>query len=419
MENQEENTVIFDYESFQKQALEQLQEGKPLMGEKGIFAPLLKHFLEASLQGEMKNHLANQQGLGIKNRRNGKSSKKVKSLESGDFELDTPRDRRSDFEPKIVAKRQTIITEGLEEKVLSMYSRGFSYQDIKEHIAEIYGMSISTSELSAITDTVLPALQEWRCRPLESLYCFLFLDCMFCKIRKDGKVESRAVYNLIGINQEGKKEVLGLYLSETEGAKFWLSVLTDLKNRGVEDVLITCVDGLTGFPEAIQSVFPHTEIQRCIVHQIRNTMRYLPDKDLKVFLKDLKLVYQAVNEAEGFAQLEALEQKWGEKYPVAVRIWFDAWEHLSPFFAYSAEIRKVMYTAAAAATNLIEGFHRQLRKVTKTKGAFSSETALTKLLYVAIKRIEKKWTMPIRNWPLIFSQLYIRYEERVKPHLKY
>lgn len=274
-------------------------------------------------------------------------------------------------------------------------------------------MELSASQISEITDKVIPAMNQWRTRPLESLYCFVYLDCIHYKVRDEGHVVSRAVYNVLGINQEGKKELIGMYVSESEGAKFWLSVLTDLKNRGVEDILIACVDGLKGFPEAIETVFPHTKIQTCVIHQIRNTMRYVTEKDKKEFMQDLKPVYKAANQEEGYFHLLALEEKWAKKYPVAVQSWFNNWQYLSTFFAYDQEIRRVIYT-----TNTIEGFHRQIRKVTKTKGAFTSDLALMKLIYLVVERVSKKWTAPLHNWALTLSQLYIMFEERMKPHIR-
>jgi len=256
-------------------------------------------------------------------------------------------------------------------------------------------------------------MQEWRCRPLEGLYCFLFLDCIHYKVRKEGKVSTVAVYNLLGIDQDGKKDLLGMYTSENEGATFWLSVLTDLKNRGVAEVLVACVDGLKGFPEAIGTVFPHAEVQLCIIHQIRTSLRYVTERDKKAFMADLKGVYRANSEEEGFSKLGEMEEKWAKKYTLAVRTWYDHWEHLSPYFSHTPEVRRIMYT-----TNIIEGVHRQMRKVTKSKGAFSSENALLKLLYLASMRIIEKWTMPLPNWALVFSQLYLKFEERVRPHLR-
>ncbi|TXK18366.1 IS256 family transposase [Pontibacter qinzhouensis] len=391
-----------------------LYAGQSLTGEQGIFAPLLKHFLEAALEGEMAAHL--QEGKSVDtpsaNRRNGKARKQVKSL-SGEFELQTPRDREGSFEPQVVGKRQVIITEGLEEKVIALYAMGNSFRDISRHIQELYGMALSATQLSEITDKVVPAMNQWRGRPLDSLYCFLYLDCMHYKVRSEGKVVARAVYNVLGINQEGRKELIGMYVAESEGAKFWLSVLSELKTRGVEDVLIACVDGLKGFPEAIETVFPAAQVQLCVIHQIRNTLRYVVEKDKKAFMADLKPVYQALNQEEGYLNLLALEEKWGKKYPVAVQSWFNNWEHLATFFAYDAHIRRAIYT-----TNAIEGLHRQVRKVTKTKGAFTSDAALLKLIYLVVMNVEKKWTMPLPNWALTFSQLFIMFEERIRPHLR-
>jgi len=406
MEEKEE----FDFNEFKKQAIAGMYAGKPFSGEKGIFAPLMKHFLEAALAGELENHLAESKAKGIANRKNGKTSKQVKSL-SGEFELENSRDRSGTFEPMILPKRQVIITEELEAKVIGLYGLGMSTRDISSHIKELYQMDISATQLSTITDKVIPAMQEWRSRPLESIYPIVFMDCIHYKVKEDGRVVSRAIYNILGIDLEGKKDLIGMYVAETEGAKFWLSVLTDLKRRGVEDILIACIDGLKGFPEAIATVYPQTQIQLCIVHQIRNSLKYVPEKDKKAFIADLKLVYTAVNKEEGFRQLEALETKWGKKYIIAVQSWFTNWENLSSFYEYAEDIRRLIYT-----TNPIEGFHRQVRKVTKTKGSFTSDTALLKLIYLVVQRISQKWTMPVRNWGVTLSQLYIIFGDRMKFH---
>uniref|UniRef100_UPI0035B60B7C IS256 family transposase n=1 Tax=Emticicia agri TaxID=2492393 RepID=UPI0035B60B7C len=374
-----------------------------------------RHFLEAALAGELESHLAESKAKGIVNRKNGKTSKQVKSL-SGEFELENSRDRSGTFEPMILPKRQVIITEELEAKVIGLYGLGMSTRDISSHIKELYQMDISATQLSTITDKVIPAMQEWRSRPLESIYPIVFMDCIHYKVKEDGRVVSRAIYNILGVDLEGKKDLIGMYVAETEGAKFWLSVLTDLKRRGVEDILIACIDGLKGFPEAIATVYPQTQIQLCIVHQIRNSLKYVPEKDKKAFIADLKLVYTAVNKEEGFRQLEALEAKWGKKYIIAVQSWFTNWENLSSFYEYAEDIRRLIYTAAAAATNPIEGFHRQVRKVTKTKGSFTSDTALLKLIYLVVQRISQKWTMPVRNWSVTLSQLYIIFGNRMKFH---
>ena len=271
----------------------------------------------------------------------------------------------------------------------------------------MYAMEISAAEISRITDSVLPAVQEWRSRPLDAVYPFVFLDCIHYKVRANGAVESRAVYTILGINIEGKKDLLGLYTSENEGAKFWLSVLTDLKKRGVEDILIACIDGLKGFPEAIEAIFPQTRVQLCIVHQIRSSLRYVNDKDKKAVMADMKPIYNAVNEEQGYQRLLEFEEKWGKKYPLSCKSWLDNWLNLSAFFEYDAAIRKAIYT------NPIEAVHRQLRKITKAKGAFTSDQALLKLMYLIIKDISSKWTMPVHNWATAFSQLYIKFGDRI------
>lgn len=402
----------FDFESFKREAIKGMYAGKPLNGEKGIFAPLLKHFLEAALEGELETHLQEEKGAGLSNRLNGKTTKRVKSL-SGEFDLQSNRDRSGSFEPVVLPKRQVIITEELEDKVIGLYGLGLSTRDISKHIMEIYQMDISAATLSSITDKVIPAMNEWRQRPLESVYAFVYLDCMHYKVREGNAVITRAVYNILGVSLRGQKDLLGMYLSESEGAKFWLSVLTDLKNRGLQDMLITCIDGLKGFPEAIAAIFPKTEIQTCVVHQIRNSLRYIAEKDKKKFMADLKPVYQAINKEQGFENLISLDEKWGKKYPVPVQSWYNNWENLSTFFKYDAHIRRVIYT-----TNAVEGFHRQVRKVTKTKGAFTSDTALLKLVYLVVQNISEKWTMPMHNWSLTLSQLYIMFEDRITGHLK-
>lgn len=400
----------FDFESFKEQAMSDIYQGKKMGGPDGIFAPLLKHFLETMLEGELENHLEEEKAKGIANRRNGKATKTVRSMQSGAFELETSRDRNGTFEPQILPKRQLIITDQLEENVIALYAKGISTRDIASYIMEMYGMEISATEISRITDKVIPAMKEWRERPLEPIYPFVFLDCMFYKVKKGGSVTPTAVYNILGINQEGKKELIGVYLAETEGAKFWLSVLTNLKNRGVQDIIVACVDGLKGFPEAIQAVFPKTQVQLCIVHQIRTSLRFVPHKDKKAVAADLKPIYTAISEEQGYDRLLEFEEKWAKTYPLAAKGWLDNWEHLSTYFDFDPHIRKAIYT-----TNAIEAMHRQVRKVTKTKGAFTSEESLLKLIYLAIKEVSKKWTMPIHNWGLTMSQLYIKFGDRLQP----
>jgi putative transposase len=399
----------FDYEEFQTRLISDLKSGKPLMGAEGVLTPLLKQCLEAALEGEMTSHMATcLEDPENVNRRNGKVSKVVRGP-TGSFELEVPRDRESSFEPQIVKKRQTTLTASLDNKILALYGLGMSYQDIADHVQEMYGLETSPATISAITDKLIPILMEWRGRPLEAIYPIIFLDGMYFKARDNGKVVTKVLYNILGINQYGYKEILGFYVADSEGANFWLGVLNDLKQRGVQDILIACIDGLIGFPQAIQAAFPRTEIQLCVVHQIRHSLRYVASKNQKEFLSDLKEVYQASNKELAEHQLIKLEEKWGKQYPMVIKSWLNNWEHLSHYFQYPQDIRRLIYT-----TNPIEGFHRQVRKYTKTKGAFTSENALFKLVYCACQKIAEKWTMPTQNWALTISQLDIYFEGRLK-----
>jgi transposase-like protein len=407
----EEKKVDFNFEEYKKSAIAGLYAGKGFHGEHGIFAPLLKHFLEAALEGELEAHLKEEKSNGVANRRNGRVSKQVKTA-SGEFTLESSRDRLSSFEPMVLPKRQLILTDELEEKIVGLYGLGLSTRDISEHIKEMYHMDISATQLSSITDKVIPAMEQWLDRPLEAMYCFVYMDCMFYKAKVDGKITSRAVYNILGVNIEGKKELLGMYVSENEGSKFWLTVLTNLQNRGVKDILIACVDGLKGFPDAIEAIFPHTQVQLCVVHQIRNSMRFVADKDKKAFMADLRPVYESATKELGYAALEKLQQIWGKQYSAAIKPWFIHWDNISTFFSYTTEIRKAIYT-----TNPIEGFHRQVRKVTKTKGAFTSELSLKKLMYLVTQRIIQKWKRPINGWGQTLSQLSIIYEDRIDKYI--
>ena len=400
----------WDYEALKKKTLEQFRSGKDLFSKGGAFAPLLKDFLEAALQAELEEHLQ-QEVEDQNNRKNGYSTKLLKTG-AGTIELDTPRDRNSDFSPDIVKKRETILANSLESKIIGMYGLGMSFRDISAHIKDMYDTDISAGTLSTITDKVIPLVKEWQVRPLEEIYCIVWLDGMHYKVKQEGRVQSRCVYNILGITTEGRKEILGMYVSENEGANFWLSVLTDLQTRGVKDILIACIDNLKGFAEAISTVFVQTEVQSCIVHQIRNSLKYVASKDQKIFMADLKPVYQATNLAEAQDRLEALSEKWNKKYPVVIESWRRNWEKLTTYFKYPAAIRKLVYT-----TNTIEGYHRQIRKVTKTKGAFTSDIALLKLMYLATKNIEKKWTMPLANWSITVSQLSIIFGDRLKLNL--
>jgi putative transposase len=412
MSNAIDSLQGFNFNVFEKEAIEKLKCGQSLTGKDGVLTPLIKRILEAALEGEMESHLSGCKEQGQTNRRNGKLKKVVKTG-TGAFELETPRDREGSFEPEIVKKRQTVLNESLDNKVLSLYALGMSYEAITNHLEEMYGLEISTAKISQITDKLMPVITEWRNRPLEAIYPIVFLDAMHFKIREEGKVVSKAIYSILGVNQQGCKEVLGIYLSEAEGAHFWLSVLNDLRARGIEDILIASIDGLKGFPEAIAQVFPKAEIQLCIVHQIRNSLKYVVSKDQKVFMVDLKQVYQATSRDLAEHHLLALEEKWGKKYATVIKSWQANWESLSVYFKYPDELRRIIYT-----TNIIEGFHRQIRKYTKNKGAFTSENALMKLIYCACQNVVEKWTAPMHNWALIISQLQIYFDGRLNLELR-
>jgi putative transposase len=401
---------LTDLEAFKAKILDHIKAGKPLNGKNGILTPLIKEVIDAALEGEMEAHL--ESGSDLPNRRNGKTSKMVKSC-SGEFELTTPRDRNSTFDPQLVKKRQTILTDELDTKIIGLFSIGTGYKDIAASLQEMYGVEISTATISSVTDKLLPVITQWRNRPLESIYPIIFLDAMFFKSRENGKVNTKVIYNILGINQEGIKDVLGFYVAESEGANFWMSVLSDLQSRGVKDILIACIDGLKGFPEAIQSIFPKTEIQLCIVHQIRNSIKYVVSKEQKVFMVDLKKVYQADTKELAEMHFLELEEKWGKRYPAIIKSWTRNWDNLTNYFKYTKDIRKIIYT-----TNPIEGFHRQVRKFTKTKGAFTSENALFKLIYCACEKIKERWNQPLHNWALTIGQLDLHFEGRLELLLK-
>jgi len=390
----------FDFDK----ALKALQSGKAITGKDGVLTPLIKQLTEAALEAELDSHLADDVAP---NRKNGKTSKTVKST-AGPFELDTPRDRAGTFEPQLVRKHQTSVSDEIEAKILSMYGLGMSYRDIAAQVEDLYGIKVSTATLSAVTDKIIAEVREWQQRPLDSLYPFVWLDAIHYKVKDNGRYKSKAVYTVLAVNLEGKKEILGLYLSESEGANFWLSVLTDLKNRGVDDFLIASVDGLTGFPEAIATIYPDTEVQLCIVHQVRNSLKYVASKNQKAFMVDLKRVYRATSKDAAEQALDELEGRWGDMYPIVIKSWRTKWENLSAYFKYPPDIRRVIYT-----TNSIEAVHRQFRKLTKTKGGFPNEDSLLKLLYLGVQNASKKWTMPIQGWNITLSQLAIFFEGRL------
>ncbi|WP_261874898.1 IS256 family transposase [Vibrio rarus] len=393
-------TQPFDFD----QALKALQAGKSLTGKDSVLGPLIKQLTEAALTAELEQHLENDP---ISNRKNGKTSKTIKHP-SGSFELDAPRDRNGTFEPQLIKKGQTTLTDEIDRKILSMFSMGMSYRDINKHVEDMYGINVSSGTINSVTDKLIPELKAWQQRPLDSHYPIVWLDAIHYKVKEDGRYISKAVYTILALNMQGKKEILGLHLSENEGANYWLSVLTDLHNRGVKDILIACVDGLTGFPEAIATIFPETETQLCVIHQIRNSMKYVASKNQKAFMADLKPVYRAVSKEAAELALDELEAKWGDIYPLVINSWRRKWNNLSHYFKYPEHIRKVIYT-----TNAVEAVHRQFRKLTKTKGAFPNENSLLKLLYAGILNASEKWTMPIHNWSLCLSQLAIYFEGRL------
>lgn len=380
-------------------------------GKEGIFAKLFAHTLEEMLETELSEHLGYKpyevKGRNSGNSRNGRYAKKLRTS-SGETTIQVPRDRNGEFEPQVV-KKQVANTNELEDKIIGMYAKGMSVRDIQETLQELYGVDVSPTTLSAITDKVWGLVEEWQNRSLASVYPIIYLDAIHIKLRREGKVETIAVYTVLGVDGEGHRDILGHWVGEGgESSNFWLSVITDLQTRGVQDIFIACMDGLSGFKEAVLAVFPKTQIQRCVIHQIRNSLKYITWTDRKTFMVDLKEVYQAATRESAEAHLRQLSEKWGDKYAVAIRSWENNWEDLATFFAYPAEIRRLIYT-----TNAVEGYHRQLRKVTKSKSVFPTPEAARKLLFLANRDILKKWTMPIQNWPLILNQLVIRFEGRL------
>jgi putative transposase len=380
-------------------------------GRDGIFARLFSHTIEQMLEAELSEHLGYEpyeaKGRNSGNSRNGRYPKEVRSSE-GETTIQVPRDRNGAFEPQLV-KKHLANTNELEDKIIGMYAKGMSVRDIQETLQELYGVDVSPSTLSAITDKVWELVESWQSRPLANLYPIIYLDAIHIKMRRDGKIENTAVYVVLGVDMEGHRDVLGHWVGDgSESANFWLSVITDLQSRGVKDILIACLDGLTGFKDAVLAVFPKTDIQRCIIHQIRNSLKYIPWKDRKVFVADLKAIYQAPTREAAEGNLRKLKEKWSCQYTVAVRSWENNWEDLATFFDYPAEIRRMIYT-----TNTVEGYNRQLRKVTKSRASFPTAEAVRKLLFLANRDIIKKWTMPIFSWPSILNQLVIRFEDRV------
>ena len=373
-----------------------------------IMRDMMSIILEGALDQEMDEELGyskyDYRNKDTDNSRNGHSQKTMHTS-YGDMEIDIPRDRKGEFVPQIVKKYQNTVTQDMEEKIISMYAKGMTTSDIESHMRELYDIEISDSTVSRITDKILPIVKEWQERPLESVYAVVFMDAIHYHVRNEGRIVKRAVYIAIGIDMEGHKDVLGMYVGQNESAKFWLSILNGLKNRGVEDILIACVDGLTGFPQAIEAVFPQTEIQQCIIHQIRNATKFVSYKEIKPLMADLKRVYAAPTEEIALAELESFDGKWSGKYPKIAKSWKDNWTNLSTYFKYPEAVRRLIYT-----TNTIEGFNRQLRKVTKSRTVFPSDDSLLKMLYLAMMDITKKWTGHRQDWGQIHSQLEIFFE---------
>jgi transposase-like protein len=376
-----------------------------------LFKETIAEFMENGLDSELEEELGysryDYRSKETENSRNGHSSKTLRTS-FGDVEVSVPRDRKGEFDPQILKKNQTSISQDIEEKILSMYAKGMTTGDIETHIRDIYGVEVSDTTVSRITDKILPIAKEWQQRPLEAVYAVVFLDAIHYHVRSEGQIIKKAVYISIGINLEGKKDVLGMWVGENESAKFWASVLNSLRNRGVQDIFIACTDNLTGFSSAIEAVFPKTEIQNCIIHQLRNSSKYVSYKDLKALMADLKAVYAAVDEPTALDALEAFSGRWDKKYPKISESWRENWPNLSTYFKYPQEVRRLIYT-----TNAIEGFNRQLRKVTKSKTVFPTDDSLFKMLYLAMMDITKKWTGRRQDWSTIYAQLVVFFGDRI------
>ena len=381
-----------------------------LIGENGLLKQLTKRLVERALEAEMAEHLGHGKNEPVANpkgnTRNGKSKKTLKG-EFGELPIEIPRDRDGSFEPQIVPKHQTRWT-GFDDKILSLYARGMTVREIQAHLEEMYGAEVSPTLISTVTDAVMDEAKAWQSRPLDALYPIVYLDCIHVKSRDAGVVKVKAVYLALGIDLTGNKQLLGLWIAQTEGAKFWLQVVTELKNRGVQDIFIACVDGLKGFPEAIESVYPQTAVQLCLVHMVRHSLNYVSWKMRKAVAADLRSVYAATTLEAARAALDAFEQQWGAEYPPIVQSWRRNWDRITPFFDYPPEVRRIIYT-----TNAIESVNMSLRKITKNRGSFPSDEALLKLFYLALNNIAKRWTMPVQNWKPVLNRFTIQFGERM------
>ena len=388
-----------------------------VIGKDGLVQRLIKDVLENILEVEMGEHLGRDKydrqtdiDQDDRNYRNGYSKKTLRSS-FGDVDLDVPRDRKAEFEPQIIKKYETVCNE-LDKKIISLYAKGMSTRDIKAEVEDLYGITLSPSMISKITDKVIATATEWQNRMLDEIYPIVYLDAMYFKVRSNGKIVNKAVYICLGYTLEGYKDILGIWVDEAEGAKFWLSICNDLKNRGVKKILIACMDGLKGLPQAIKTVFPTVDIQTCIVHQIRNSIKYIASKDKKAFMKDLKEVYKATTEELALAQLDNLKEKWGSNYGMVIDSWYNNWNNLDTFFKFSPQIRKLIYT-----TNVLEGFNRQVRKFTKVRTIFPTDESLNKCVYLATMEIMEKWTQPIHNWGTTLAELSLYFEEQLRDEL--
>lgn len=381
-----------------------------ILGKDGLMKELVKELVECAMEAEMNNHLGYEKndpkGNNSGNSRNGKSKKTVKG-DHGEIDIEVPRDRNGEFEPIIIEKHQRRFT-GFDDKITAMYARGMTTRDIQSFLKDIYGVDISPNLISEVTDSITQQVSEWQNRPLDPIYPILYLDALMISIRDEGHVRKKAVYLALGVNMEGKKELLGMWIETTEGAKFWLRVVTELSNRGVKDIFIACIDGLKGFGDAINSVFPQTEIQQSIIHMVRNSLKYVSWKDRKQVASDLKKIYQSPTEEQARTELDKFSEIWDDKYPLITRSWRNNWEGITPFFAYPDYIRKAIYT-----TNAIESLNNSMKKVLKTKGSFPNDEAVFKLMYLALNNVSKKWTMPIRNWGLALNQFAISFGDRM------
>lgn len=388
-----------------------------VIGKDGLVQRLIKDVLENILEVEMGEHLGRDKydrqtdiDQDDRNYRNGYSKKTLRSS-FGDVDLDVPRDRKAEFEPQIIKKYETVCNE-LDKKIISLYAKGMSTRDIQAEVEDLYGITLSPSMISKITDKVIATATEWQNRMLDEIYPIVYLDAMYFKVRSNGKIVNKAVYICLGYTLEGYKDILGIWVDEAEGAKFWLSICNDLKNRGVKKILIACMDGLKGLPQAIKTVFPTVDIQTCIVHQIRNSIKYIASKDKKAFMKDLKEVYKAPTEDLALAQLDNLKEKWGSNYGMVIDSWYNNWNNLDTFFKFSPQIRKLIYT-----TNVLEVFNRQVRKFTKVRTIFPTDESLNKCVYLATMEIMEKWTQPIHNWGTTLAELSLYFEEQLKDEL--